>query len=70
MARQPQVASVPERIRGGLSALLMIAAFTISCWATDTQTQAWFLFAGMGFMLMTITIVFDKFDGFEDPSQK
>jgi len=66
MARQPQVASVPERIRGGLSALLMIAAFTISCWATDTQ----FLFAGIGFMLMTITIVFDKFDQFEDPSQK
>lgn len=60
MKKDPYVSSVPDRIKGGISALLCIASLTVSCNATDTQVQAMFLFSGMLYMLTTFAFFPDK----------
>ncbi|CAN5127394.1 hypothetical protein BH11CYA1_BH11CYA1_06520 [soil metagenome] len=59
----PTIATVPERIRGAIAAVLTITCFSISCNNTDAQWQVTFLVAGLLYFLTTIVFVFDKFDG-------
>jgi hypothetical protein len=63
MARQQKLATVPERIRGGIAALLTITCLTASCNNTDAQWQVTFLIAGMLYFMTTLVFVFDNYDG-------
>lgn len=57
-----KIATVPERIRGAISAVLTIACMTASCNNTDAQWQVTFLIAGVLYMMTTLAIVFDGFE--------
>lgn len=50
MARKPKVSSVPDRIRGAIAIVLMIASFTFANLTDDTQWQLSGLIAGLLFM--------------------
>jgi hypothetical protein len=57
-----KIATVPERIRGAISAVLTITCFSISCNNTDAQWQVTFLIAGLLYMMTTLVFVFDGFE--------
>ena len=60
--RKPQgkVATIPERIRGGIAMVLTVTAFTLGNYTTDTQLQVTFVIAGMLYMCTTLAYVFEN----------
>jgi|AGTN01.3.fsa_nt_gi hypothetical protein len=58
-----KVASIPDRIRGGIAALCTIASLTAGANVDDKQWQVTFVIAGICYMMTTLAYVFDNYDG-------
>lgn len=64
--RPKNIASVGDRIRGSIAALLCIASWTAAGWTNDNQWLVAFMVAGYFFLLTTVAYVFDKYDPSSD----
>ena len=57
---QGKVATIPERIRGGIAMVLTIAAFTAGNYTTSSQLQVTFVIAGALYMMTALAYVFEN----------
>lgn len=62
MPRQQKVASIPDRIRGGICFVLTIATLSAGANATDKQWQLTFVVSGILYMMTTLAMVFKDVD--------
>jgi hypothetical protein len=61
-----KVASVPERIRGGIAALLTLTCLTAAANTHSAQWAATFGIAGILYLLTTVAHVFGNMDEIEE----
>lgn len=58
-----KLASIADRIKGGIAALLTIACYTAGNLVDDKQWQVTFVIAGTCYFMTTLAFVFDNYDG-------
>jgi hypothetical protein len=62
-----RVASVPERIRGGIAALLTLTCLTTAANIHDAQLAVSFGIAGIIYLMTTMCYVYGGMDEVEEP---
>jgi len=60
-----KVASVPDRIRGAIVAVLTIACYAAGANTTDSQLQVTFVIAGTLYFMTTLAMMFKDVDRFD-----
>jgi hypothetical protein len=63
-----RVAPVPERIRGGIAALLTLTCLTTAANIHDAQLAVSFGIAGIIYLMTTMCYVYGNVDSWDDPS--